>query len=265
MKRYIKFLATSALFILLYSCTETIDIDFNDFDNQYVIEGNVSTDEAPLISITSTINFDEPNEFPGVPGARVTLTDDLGNIDVLDEISTGLFSKDGFIGQEGRTYSLSVELNNELFSSVCKIPNQVMLDSISIEKEEASIWSDVDADSIYNVFVYFQDPIEVDNYYFFVEYVNGEQVRSFPMSDEYSDGEYLDWELHTHDRELNVGDVVTVEMRCISEDVFEYLRDLDQDNGMSATPTNPITNIQNATLGYFSAHTSQRLELIIEE
>ncbi len=265
MQIYLKFLAASISFLLLYSCTETIDIDFNDFDNQYVIEANVSTAEAPLISITSIINFDETNEFPGVQGARVTLTDDFGNSDVLDELSAGYFSKDGFIGQEGRTYSLSVELDNEIFSSVCTIPNQVMLDSISIEKEEASIWSDVDADSIYNVFVYFQDPIEVDNYYFFVEYVNGEQVRSFPMSDEYSDGEYLDWELHTHDRELNVGDVVTVEMRGITEDVFEYLRDLDQDNGMSATPTNPITNIQNATLGYFSAHTSESLELIIEE
>ncbi len=265
MKIYIKLLVTSVIFLLLYSCTETIDIDFNDFDSEYVIEANLSTAEAPVVSITSTINFDEPNEFPGVAGASVTINDDLGNSNVLDEIAAGHFSKEGFIGQVGRTYSMTVELNGEQFSSVCKIPNQVMLDSISFEKEEASIWSDVDADSIYNVFVYFQDPIGEDNFYFFVEYVNGEQVRSFPMSDEYSDGEYLDWELHTHDRELNVGEVVTVEMRCISQDVYEYLRDLDQDNGMSATPTNPITNIQNGTLGYFSAHTSERINYTIEE
>ena len=183
MQKYILFLISGVLLFTMYSCTETIDIDFNDFEPQIVIEGNVSTTGAPVVRISSTIDFYEPNEFPPVSGAVVTLTDDQGNREVMDEVAEGIYLGPNLVGQIGSTYTLEVEANNESFRSVCQIPDQVKLDSVTVEKTEGLTFFDEDNDSIYEVTVYFQDPADVDNYYRFIEYRNGVQVASYSISD----------------------------------------------------------------------------------
>ena len=263
MKKYYHIIIASILF-LMFGCTEIIEIDFKDLDSQYVIEANISTTQDPVVTISSTIHFDETNDFPEISGGSVALTDNFGNVNVLSEIADGLYTKIGFRGQEGLTYTLNVNINGETFSSESKIPEQVKLDSLSLEKIVASMWTTIDdVDSVYNLFAHFQDPGNTDNYYFFIEYINGVQIRSFTNSDYYSNGRYHNLELHTHDRALQKGDTVTVEMRCIDENVYDYFVDIDANNAMSATPTNPKTNIQNAKLGYFSAHTSEIQFMIV--
>jgi len=70
------------------------------------------------------------------------------------------------------------------------------------------------------------------------------------------------------DKGIFSGDTVTVEMQCIDLPVYTYWETLMQEQsngpGGGVTPSNPPTNITPATLGYFSAHTTQSQTIIVK-
>lgn len=56
-------------------------------------------------------------------------------------------------------------------------------------------------------------------------------------------------------------------MQYIDEAVYDYFKSFNNLRGGtrgSSTPANPLTNIEGANLGYFSAHTSEIKEYIIQ-
>ncbi|MEQ9168642.1 MAG: DUF4249 family protein, partial [Fulvivirga sp.] len=127
------FLATCAFFIT--SCTEVIDIDLNSSDPEIVIEGNISNNgESAVVKITESINFDESNDFTNVENALVTLNDDMGNSEILVEMSPGIYSSNSLIGTIGNTYFLIVEAKGNTLTSQSIIPNRVAFDSLIIEE-----------------------------------------------------------------------------------------------------------------------------------
>jgi hypothetical protein len=54
-------------------------------------------------------------------------------------------------------------------------------------------------------------------------------------------------------------------MNCVDKNVYDYfftLSGVTGNNGFqTATPANPVSNISNGALGYFSAHTTQRVKV----
>jgi len=117
--------------------------------------------------------------------------------------------------------------------------------------------------------VYFQDPAGIPNQYRFIEWVNEVQVNSvFAYDDQLTDGRYVTLELLEQDIDIYAGDTVRVEMQCIDQPMYTYWFALESQqannfNG-AAAPANPPTNISPETLGYFSAHTTQTLTLIVK-
>jgi len=61
------------------------------------------------------------------------------------------------------------------------------------------------------------------------------------------------------DTGLAVGDSVKVEMQCIDQGTYQYFNTFREASGgqTNVTPANPVSNISNNALGYFSAHTSR--------
>ena len=55
------------------------------------------------------------------------------------------------------------------------------------------------------------------------------------------------------DPDLVKGDVISVWLECIDKGVFEYFRTANSEGGQNASPANPVSNITNGALGYFSA------------
>ncbi len=245
------------MLIIFTSCTEEIDIDLNKIEPQVMIEALVSTNGETNIKLSQSINFDEPNEFPAIQNAIVELSDNYGNNEVLSEQSPGVYTSSSLTGNIGYTYNLIVTTENESYSSSCQIPQQVPMDSITISKVPDNSLRGNSNDSILKVTVFYKDPEGIDNYYHFIEYRNNEKIKSYIINDKFNDGLEVERNLNYRDRELESGDTLKIEMRCISAEVYEYLDDLNSLSAMSATPTNPRTNIENATIGYFSAHTSE--------
>jgi len=247
---------------VLSSCEKVINVDLNDSDPKYVIEGNVTNAAGPYtVRITQSKNFSEDNTYPGVSGAVVTISDDAGNTELLQYKGNGNYETSTLTGVEGRTYQLKVEVAGQSFSAKSYLPPLVNFDSLYMQILSTA------GDSLKMVYAQFKDVGGIANYYRHVMYVNGEKFKGIYISDDpYSDGQIIRRPLPYFgaDEDLMPGDSVEVEMQCIDAGVYQYFYTLDQTISQnSATPANPQSNISGGALGYFSAHTVQRKLLIV--
>ncbi len=239
------------------SCQKVIDIDLNSEDPKVVIEAVITDQPGPYtVTVTKTVNFSSSNTFPAVSGATVVLWDNAGNTEQLTETSPGNYTTATLQGVPGRTYYLSVTADGKTYTSECVMPAAVELDTVVTEEATAG-------DQVY-VIPLWTDPAGQGNYYRCIETINNERVAgSFLYDDVYSDGLVNGQPLLNFTSELGAGDTVTVEFQCISKPVYLYFFSMMQTtSGQTAAPANPVSNITNGALGYFSAHT-KRTETII--
>ncbi len=256
------------LAFLLTNCTEKIDTDLNSSSPQIVVEGNISIDEPAIIKLTESVNFDENNIFPKGEGALIRISDNTGNTEILTETEPGTYKSYILTGKIGYTYSISFETDNKILTSNSTIPNQINFDSLIVKKSSLSGgFGNPGATNSYEVIVKYSDPIDENNYYRFVEIVNGEFSNDHVFDDRLINGLEVENTLKSFKRELSQGDTLKIIMQCIDKNVYEYFNSFSNLSGgpmNSSTPANPYTNIEGGILGYFSAHTSQEHECIIQ-
>ncbi|HET7732397.1 MAG TPA: DUF4249 domain-containing protein [Paludibacter sp.] len=256
--------------LLFSACTEDIKLDLNSSNPQVVIEGSVPVDGKARISITKSINFDTNNSFPTVSNAIVTLTDNIGNSEILTENAAGIYTSNSMVGIVGRTYSLSIKTDDKTITSACKIPDPVRFDSLAVKVAEnfrGGPFGGNEAGTLYTVTAMYKDPASVANYYRFIEYINGKSTGNiYAYEDRFTNGKTAERNLLNFNRYLTKGDTITVEMQGIDRSVYEYFNSFGN-LGMgpsSSTPANPYTNLNGAVLGYFSAYTTERKSFIIK-
>ncbi|MEI9809918.1 MAG: DUF4249 domain-containing protein [Bacteroidota bacterium] len=256
------------LSLVLTSCEKVITLDLNEAEKKYVIEA-VITDQPSTakVLLTQTKNFDEDNIFPGVTGATVTISESGGATTALVESSPGVYINPLLTGISGRTYDLSVNINGQVFTSSCIMPQKVNLDTIFASNE----FLFTDTRKIVNV--EYKDPAGRGNNYRFVQYVNNyKQEEIFVQNDDYTDGRNVNTKLFFFAEDddtvstINSLDKVRIEMLCIDQPVYKYWFSLARSSvggNQQATPSNPVSNIKGGALGYFSAHTLQTKEIVV--
>ncbi len=256
----------SGLLILLFSsCQKVVQLDLNNAASQIVIQGEVTDDRGPYqIIINQTVGFYADNTFPGVSGATVIITDDLGDTDSLSEKSPGIYQTHFLKGKPGITYTLTVLSQNVKYAAVSTMPQPVRFDSLTLEETSGFGQERI------NAIVNFQDPPNVKNFYQFTETVNNKSFprNNFVLSDRLSDGKYISTTLRTDSSYIFPGDTVKVNMFSIDENTYTYFLELRQSSGTgafnsTASPANPTTNITGGALGYFSAHTVQTRAIVV--
>ncbi len=241
--------------LTVVSCQKVIDVDLNAASPKYVIEATVSnTAVAGTVKITQTKNFNDDNNFAGITNANVILSDNAGNTETLSMVKNGLYQTSVLTGVPGRTYFLTVKIDNAEFTSSSTMPYPVQLDTLTIFNFVGF------GDTLKIVDAEYQDPPGVTNYYKHNLYVNNKRAKSVDISnDELDDGNLVTRSLFYQDgnKELKSGDSVKVEMLCIDKPMYDYFFSLEQTITQSAaTPANPVTNIAGGALGYFSAYTT---------
>ncbi|MEO5684935.1 MAG: DUF4249 domain-containing protein [Chitinophagaceae bacterium] len=254
-------LSIAAIMILAYSsCEKVIDIKLRDADQKYVIEGNITNEPGQCsVSITQTKAFSEDNNFPGVSGATVTVSDNGGTAIPLVETGQGIYTTSIINGAPGHTYTLKILVNGKTFGSVSTLPLPVNLDSIFIEDRILF------GDSTKIVNITYKDPAAVGDAYRFLQYRNNVQEKTvFVNNDDFTNGNAVTTQLlvfgnDDDDKKIKAGDSIKVTMQCLDTPVYKYWFSIDAATGESnnATPANPVTNITGGALGYFSAHTTQ--------
>src|ERR1035437_121836 len=84
---------------LISSCQKVITFDLNSVNPKLVIQGNITNQPGPYtIQLSHTVNVYDPNVFPAVSGASVIVSDNVGTIDTLKEISSGIYRTSKLLG-----------------------------------------------------------------------------------------------------------------------------------------------------------------------
>ena len=254
-KRLLLGLATTLL--LATSCTKVVNLDLEDAAPRLLIKGNLADDGRPsTVRLSRSISYNDTNVFPPVVGAVITLSNDAGGVETLQEVSPGQYQGRTITGQPGRRYTLRVEAEGQSYVAQSTMPAVVLLTGLRVEK---AFFGDNLA-----VVPEFLDPAGGRNYYLFRQYRNGQLNKTlFLRDDELTDGKTNTRPLigggGEEEDQLVAGDSVRVEMQTIDAGMHEYVRTLNEVlGGNSAAPANPKSNFSGDVLGYFSAYTLQR-------
>ena len=255
MRIKISYIFFSLIFVSLVSCKKVLDVNLKNAPEQVVINGEVDNNPGPYkVTISKSVDFTSDNNFPPVSGAMVTITGN-GITDTLEENNDGSYYTKKLKGKPGESYTLNVSINGKTFTATSTMPKPVHLDSLTFVLGRS--------DNLYPV-ANFQDPAGIHNYYQFVEYVNGVRLPdgrgNSVFDDRLSDGRYIERTLYDDGTEIKKGVTLRVQMKCIDEQVYNYLNELSQISGngggfSSPAPANPDSNISGGALGYFSANT----------
>lgn len=258
-------LSVTLLLLAVSACKKIIQVDLNSVVPQIVIEGEVTNGPAPyFVRISKTVDFSATNDFPPVTGALVLLTDTTNGIsDTMVEASPGLYRSIEVGGVTHHTYRLDVTTGGRQYTSLSTMPDFVRLDSVTFAQNIG-----FDNKLEINAVAGFQDPSGIANYYQFTETVNSRPIPDiFVFEDRLSEGKYIHYPLFNDSAYLAPGDTLRLTMNCIDKNIYNYFFQLmsvaGNNNFQSATPTNPASNISGGALGYFSAHTTEQVDIIV--
>ena len=255
-------LIKTTLFLLLvsffYSCEKVIELKLDAEEIKYVIEGIITNKPGDCkVYVSQSRPFYENNQFTGISGVNVVVYDN-GNAYPLTETGAGIYENKQLNGMPGHVYELSVTINGESFTATCTMPQPVYLDKLFIAPGP---FGQFDFATIE-----YTDPVGIKNFYRYVQYVNNvKDPAIFWDNDEFADGllisRLLDTGIDKKDdpRNIESGDIVTIELLSLDESIYTYWYSLQSDGGAGSgsaiAPANPLTNIKGGALGYFSAHT----------
>lgn len=249
--------ATSLTFV---SCEKEVTIDLNSSEPRIVIEGLVELDKLAYVKITKSKDYNADGGFPSVNGAVVTLADNVGNKEVLAQDINGLYFARIIRGTKGRTYNLTVMVEDEVFTSTSQMPDFVKVDSVYMFY--------VPAFKEAYPMVQFTDIAGQTNYYRHELYVNGKRVKMTEdvTNDKDRDGRVIDRILYVEENNLEKdkiekGDTITTALMSLDKGAYTFF---DTMSRMGMSQTNPTSNITGGALGYFSAFTRDTKTIIAE-
>ncbi|MBN1291165.1 MAG: DUF4249 domain-containing protein [Candidatus Latescibacteria bacterium] len=252
------------------SCSEdVITVDLKKVAPRIVIDGTITDQEEPCtVKITKTVDYFKPGEYPAVSGAVVTVSDDAGNFDTLEETDQGVYQTTKVKGAEGRTYTLKVIAEDQEYIAISTMPQAAEIDSVKCEFETHY----GEKESV--IYCYFRDRIGIEDLYRFRIYKNGIiDNSSYQLyNDRLSDGKAFEYEFFEY-TDFTVGDTLTVELRTIDRATYDYfltmfdaLATYEEGNYIfTSVPGNPVSNINNGALGCFSAYTRRFKTIVLQE
>jgi hypothetical protein len=257
-------IALIAVLTSLTACQKVINLNLKDVTGKYVVEGNVTDLPGPYqVKLSQVGRVEDDYTFNGVSHAQVTIRDDAGNNETLQEVQPGIYQTSTLAGVEGRTYYLNISLGSNTFTSASVMPHRVNFDSLYVEEVYNFSKMVKAAVPVYT------DPPQKGNSYRFNQYINGTLDKTlYQQNDDFTNGNVSSWSLLRPDADstLHVNDHVSVEMQCIDSAVYNYWNSAQESStgDGSSIASNPVTNIQGGALGYFSAHTSQTRSIIVK-
>ncbi|NDV69325.1 DUF4249 domain-containing protein [Dysgonomonas sp. 25] len=243
------------ILFLFASCEKEIDLKLHSSEPRIVIEGLVQLDTLAIVKITMSKDYNTDNEYDTVDNATVVISDDLGHTETLVQNADGVYAASTIQGVVGVTYSLSVTIDGQEYTSRSTLPTAVPIDSITMY--------DIPAAEYPYPQLHFLDPQGEKNYYRYRCYVNGKRILvdyEIIETNEGKDGLVISdvipvHEAYNDDKPIEQGDEITVELYCMDKNVGTYFEHVYK---MTDSLTNPATNITGGCLGYFSAYAKDR-------
>jgi hypothetical protein len=269
MKKIFFFLFLPAVMLSLSSCEKVIDIELNDADRKFVIDGAVYEGvDSVIIRVTKTTSFFDDQPPSGVNNAAVKLTMPDNQVITLNSIGNGYYKANGLNVVTQANYDLEVNVDGQVFTSHSYMMPSVPLDTLEQEFQEAMFGEDPG----YNVFLVFQDQ-PGKNWYRILSSVNGELLNEpgdiLVIDDNLNDGNLIRIPVFTHLYEP--GDTVIAELQSLDAELYEFYQTFatvaseEAGSPFMAAPANPESNIEGGALGVFGAYTTSKRTIILPE
>ena len=260
----------------LFGCQELVELELPEQPPQLVVEAEITNTAGPhFVRLSLTQDYFSEEELPPVSDANVKISDDEGNEFNLYQAEPGLYVVQEMEGKIGRTYTLHIEWNNNLYESSGTLLQEAVIDSLNYQYFERNpIFKEG-----YYLFFFGALPPDRDNYFRIKVYKNDSLYNN--RSDILVQSDEL---LPNQDRVENLrltypfklGDTVRLEMYTLNQDMYQYYLEfitlLYNDGGLfSPPPQNPNSNIRNITnpnnppLGYFQVASLTWDVVIIKE
>lgn len=268
------------LFLFVFvSCTRDVSIEIDTAEEQIVVEGGIENGKAPFVYLTKSVAIYGDFDFNNlqdylVTNATVTVSNGTYTDTLVPTVnlsgSLPLFytpATPRFVGEFGKSYALSIEVDGKKLTSSTTIPYPVELDSVWIQEEagrpgDGFVWG------------HLNDPDTSGNSYFWKQRMPSEPDFVAPLGAAFNDriinGQAFDFffqkPFDSEDEDLDprdaiyyqITDTVIVQFSAIDNASLDFWRTLDmsKSNGGNpfAAPITPITNIKGGGLGVFTGY-----------
>lgn len=248
--------------IVITACEKVISPDLKNVDPQVVIEGEVSNlPQQSRVTISWSSPFSQPGGFNGITDAIVTVSDDEGNSEGLIMQAPGIYQPTAWNGIPGRTYFLKVICGGKEYTSSCRMPAAVALDTLFQKTQSAN------GNTRRFLIPVYADPLSETNFYRIKVYANSKPIdKIFLRTDRLTNGTSVTQPIGPFFLDLLPGDTARVVLYGIDQRISDYFNGLQQAlDGNSAAPANPVSTISGGCLGYFSAHTQAWRYVIVTD
>jgi hypothetical protein len=251
------------------ACEDVIDVDLSESEPKLVIEASINlledgTSVASVILTRTAPFFDQV--IPPVTDASVKITDESGIVYPFLYSENGIY-QGNLIPQPQITYSLEVIDNGEIYTASAQLVSVPTLEFVEQNDEGGFSGEEIELK------VYFTDPGDEANYYFFEGLSARGDVRD-TFNDEFFNGNLIFGFYYVED--LNQGDDVVFNLYGVDTQFYNFMYVLlQQSTDQSGGPfeTQPATvrgNIINETrpdnfpLGYFRISEMSTLTYTVE-
>lgn len=247
--------------ISFLSCETEVDLALDTVEPRLVIDASIGFQQPCRVILSKTQDYWDQNSPTFIGGAKIILSDEEGNEEELVDLGDVYVSK--MIGMIGKSYTLTIEVEEEVYQATDKIPTFVPIDSIYLYR------LDMGAEVYYYPQIAFDDPKAEKNYYYQILSINGNAMQETNVEDDkYSDGLtmrtilYFDNE-ENNDEELKPKDVISVEMQTLGEGAYTFYNTISSPGGVANS--NPVSNFSGDVLGMFKTYSSSFIDITLED
>ena len=283
-----------AMFVVLTSCEDVIDLETEAGPEQLVVDGWITNEAGPqTIKLNWSASYFNNGPAKPVLGAEVTVTDDKGKIYKFEDVAGNgqyIWGKTNAdtLGHVGRTYTLKIQNQADVYTAKSELKRVPAVDSIVYRNEKLPFDPDKGPREGYVAQFYARDFVGEGDNYWIKPLINGKPVVekavniSLAYDAAFSAGAPSDGlifilpirESITTDSLYSAGASVGVELHSITNETFEYLKQIREqaaNGGLFAVPISNIkSNVINAdpkgikALGHFGTSAVSRKETVID-
>lgn len=260
-KKMKKLIYIICLSIFIISCEDVIDVDVPTENPRLVIEASINWfngtpgNEQDIKLTLSAPYFN--NSVPPANDAQIQIIDSNNNtFNFVEDGNTGIYKNSSFIPILNETYNLTIIYQEEIFTATETLKSVASIDYVEQKDDGGFSGNETELKA------YYLDTEDEENYYFFEFISDIPVIPSLEVyKDEFTNGNEI-FGFYTEE-DLEAGDMVTIRNYGISEQFYNYMFILLQQNseeGGGPFETQPATvrgncinqtNSKNYPLGYF--------------
>ncbi|MEI7499496.1 MAG: DUF4249 domain-containing protein [Bacteroidota bacterium] len=278
-----KTLQIALLALLASACTEKIEVKLDSTYTRLVVDGGIEADTGVYrVALTKSADYFSNEPVPRVVNATVSIFDGSKTFMMHESRKgiSGIYETDSnFAGKKGNSYSLKVELTEEIagktsFEATSYLPSITHLDSIMAvfhpEWGQKGVWT---------IKLWAQEPGNEVNYYLFNLYRNGKLLtdtitKKTISDDKYYNGSYMNgvdavYLNNSHSWEtIYPGDTIMLQMSGITKEYFDFINEVKQSGFnipfFSGPPANVKGNVTNGGVGFFYAYSNSFAKTLVK-